>query len=257
MIATISELVLQYAWIFTGIAGGGAVGLYCLRRWAAGGVCKSQARLVGKTVIITGGNSGIGLETAVDLAKRNARVLLACRSLEKGEKAVMEVKRRSGNSNVVFIQLDLSSLDSVRKCAAKILKEEPRIDILINNAGVMMLPKRTLTKDGFEMQFGTNHLGHFLFTNLLLDRIKEAPKARIVNVSSIVYRFGSINLSNLNSEQSYGPTTAYAQSKLANIVFTRGLAKRLEGTNVTANALHPGAIHTGLQQHSLPAVSYL
>ena len=253
----IPEVVMQNPWVFAGLAAGAlGLGLYCVRKWAAGGVCRSQARLDGKTVIITGGNSGIGLETAVDLAKRNARVLLACRSVEKGEKAVVEVKKRSGNNNVVFIQLDLSSLDSVRKCAAKILEEEPQIDILINNAGVMMLPKRTLTKDGFEMQFGTNHLGHFLFTNLLLDRIKEAPKARIVNVSSVAYRFGSIDLSNLNWDRDYGPITAYNRSKLANIVFTRGLSRRLEGTNVTANALHPGGIRTGLQQHSLLLVGY-
>ena len=156
----------------------------------------------------------------------------------------------SGNDNVVFVQLDLSSLDSVREFAAKILEEEPRIDILINNAGVMMIPERRLTKDGFEMQFGTNHLGHFLLTNLLLDRIKEAPSVRIVSVSSLAYRRGKIDIDDLNSERSYGPISVYSKSKLANILFTRGLAKRLQGTNVTANVLHPGGIRTGLQQHS-------
>ena len=116
-------------------------------------MCNSQAKLDGKTVIITGANSGIGLEAAVDIAKRNARVILACRSVERGEAALADVKKRSGNNNVVFVQLDLGSLDSVRAFAAKILEDEPRIDILINNAGVMMIPKRTLTSDGFEMQF--------------------------------------------------------------------------------------------------------
>ena len=253
------EAVLENPWLYGGLVAG-ALGLSCvylIRKWAAGGVCKSQARLDGKTVIITGGNSGIGLETAVDMAKRNARVLLACRSVEKGETAVVDVKKRSGNDKVVFIQLDLSSLDSVRKCAAKILEEEPRIDILINNAGVMMIPKRTLTKDGFEMQFGTNHLGHFLFTNLLLDHIKKAPSARIVNVSSLAYRRGSIDVEDLNSERSYAPIPAYCKSKLANVLFTRALAKRLEDTNVTTNVLHPGGIRTGLQQHSALLVSYL
>ena len=144
--------------------------------------------------IITGANTGIGLETAVDLAKRNARVILACRSVERGETAAIEVRKRSGNDDVVFVQLDLASLDSVRKFAAKILEEEPRIDTLINNAGVMALPERKLTQDGFEMQFGTNHLGHFLLTNLLLDRIKEALLARIINVSSSVHKMGSIDL---------------------------------------------------------------
>ena len=219
-------------WLFGGLAAG-ALGLTCaylIRKWATGGVCRSQARLDGKTVIITGGNSGIGLETAVGLAKRNARVILACRSIERGETAV---KKRSGNDNVMFVKLDLSSLDSVRKCATKILEEEPRIDILINNAGVMMIPKRTLTKDGFEMQFGTNHLGHFLFTNLLLSRIKEAPSARIINVSSLACKRGSIDLDNLNSEQSYSQIPVYCKSKLANVLFTHSLAKRLQGTNVT------------------------
>ena len=249
--------MLENACLFGGLIAGILTlgGAYLLRRWAAGGVCTSKARLDGKTVIITGANSGIGLETAVDMAKRNARVILGCRSVERGERAAVEVRKRSGNDNVVFVQLDLASLDSVRKFAAKILEEEPRVDILINNAGVMMIQKRQLTKDGFEMQFGTNHLGHFLLTNLLLDRIKEAPSARIVNVSSIAYRFGTMNIDNLNSERSYSPIGAYGQAKLANILFTRGLAKCLRGTNVTTNALHPGGIRTGLQQHSFWTVS--
>ena len=238
-------------WLFGGLAAG-AVGLGCvflIRRWAAGGVCRSQARLDGKTVIITGANTGIGLETAVDLAKRNARVILACRSLERGETAAVEVRKRSGNDNVVFVQLDLASLDSVRRFAAKILEEEPRIDILINNAGIMALPERTLSQDGFEMQFAVNHLGHFLLTNLLLDRIKEAPSARIINVSSKGHIRGNLDFDNLNSEKSYVPWVTYGTSKLANILFTRSLAKRLEGTGVTANSLHPGAIMTELGRH--------
>ena len=208
----------------------------------------SQARLDGKTVIITGANSGIGLETAVDLAKRNARVILACRSVERGEKAAVEVRKRSGNDNVMFRQLDLASLDSVRKFVDKVLKEEPRIDILINNAGVLYL-SRTLTQDGFEMQFGVNHLGHFLLTNLLLDRIKEAPSARIVNVSSVAHAFGKIDFDNLNCEKAFSRWGAYGTSKLANILFTRSLAKRLKGTNVTVNSLHPGTITTELSRN--------
>ena len=245
------EAVMDNPWLFGGLAAG-AVGLGCvflIRRWAAGGVCRSQARLDGKTVIITGANTGIGLETAVDLAKRNARVILACRSLERGETAAVEVRKRSGNDNVVFVQLDLASLDSVRRFAAKILEEEPRIDILINNAGIMALPERTLSQDGFEMQFAVNHLGHFLLTNLLLDRIKEAPSARIINVSSKGHIRGNLDFDNLNSEKSYVPWVTYGTSKLANILFTHSLAKRLEGTGVTANSLHPGAIMTELGRH--------
>ena len=149
----------------------------------------------------------------------------------------------------MFVQLDLASLDSVREFAAKILEEEPRIDILINNAGVMAIPTRTLTQDGFEMQFGTNHLGHFLLTNLLLDRIKEAPSARIVNVASKGYLTGNLDFDNLNSEKSYVPLVTYGTTKLANILFTRSLAKRLEGTGVTTNSLHPGVIMTELGRH--------
>jgi len=119
-----------------------------------------------------------------------------------------------------------------------------------------MIPERRLTKDGFEVQFGTNHLGHFLLTNLLLDRIKEAPSARIVNVSSGAHRFASLDFQNLNSERSYSRTAAYGYSKLANILLTRSLAKRLRGTNVTTNALHPGGIRTGILQHSIILVSY-
>ena len=241
----VPRIAAERPWLLGGIAAG-VLGLYLFKRWMAGGVCRSQAKLGGKTVVITGANTGIGLETAVDLAKRNARVILACRSVERGERAAVDVKKRSGNDNVVFVQLDLASLDSVRKCAAKILEEEPRIDILINNAGVMGTPERTLTQDGFEMHFGVNHLGHFLFTNLLLDRIKEVPSARIVNVSSAAHQGGKINFDNLNSERSYSDWTAYGTSKLANILFTRSLAKRLEGTGVTTNALHPGLISTEL-----------
>jgi retinol dehydrogenase-13 len=177
----------------------------------------------------------------VDMAKRNARVILACRSVERGETAAVEVRKRSGNDNAVFVQLDLASLDSVRKFAAKILEEEPRVDILINNAGAINSTYRE-SADGFESTFAVNHLGHFLLTNLLLDRIKEAPSARIVTVSSIVYKRANLNLDDLNLEKSYDPWIAYRNSKMANILFTRSLARCLEGTRVTTNSLHPGLI---------------
>ena len=223
--------------------------LYLARRYAAGGVCYSRAKLDGKAVIITGANTGIGKETAVDLARRGARVILACRSAEKGEETVVEVRARSGNDKVVFRRLDLASLESVRQFASSILEEEPTIDILINNAGVSCCPY-SKTEDGFEMQFGVNHLAHFLLTNLLLDRLKEAPTARIVNVSSIAHRHvKGINFDDLNSEKSYSPLVAYGQSKLANILFTRSLAKRLAGTSVITNCLHPGVIRTEIFRH--------
>ena len=223
--------------------------LYLLRRYVAGGVCHSRAKLDGKTIIITGANTGIGKETAIDLARRGARVIIACRSAEKGEEAVVEVRAKSGNDKVVFRRLDLASLESVRQFASKVLEEEPTIDILINNAGVMACPY-SKTEDGFEMQFGVNHLGHFLLTNLILDRLKESPAARIVNVSSTAHRrTEGINFDDLNSEKSYNSFVAYGQSKLANILFTRSLAKRLVGTSVIANCLHPGVIRTELGRH--------
>ena len=223
--------------------------LYLIRWYFLAGVCRSKASLSGKTVIITGGNTGIGKETAIDLARRGARVILACRSPEKAEAAVKEVRAKSGNDNVVFRRLDLASFESIRQFASQILQEEPRIDILINNSGVMGCPYQK-TKDGFEMQFGVNHLGHFLLTHLLLDRLKEASTARIVNVSSVAHTFvNGINFDDLNSEKSYTTHSAYFRSKLANVLFTRSLAKRLVGTSVTANSLHPGSVRTELYRH--------
>ena len=230
---------------------------YLFRRYVAGGVCHSKALLNGKTVIITGANAGIGKETAVDLARRNARVIMACRSVEKGEKAAVEVRKRSGSDNVVFVQLDLASLRSVRQFAARVLEEEPHLDILINNAGVMACPY-TKTEDGFEMQFGVNHLAHFLLTNLLLDRLKEAPSARVINVASQLYKYcPGINFDTINSEHSYKPNKAYQCSKLANILFTQALAKVLEGSSVTVNALHPGVVRTELGRHKIAGLPYM
>lgn len=224
--------------------------LHLARRYFAGGVCRSKATLGGKTVIITGANAGIGKETALDLARRGARVILACRDPTKGEAAAKAVRERSGNSDVVFRQLDLASFESIRRFASKVLEEEPEIHILINNAGVMGSPANVKTKEGFEMQFGVNHLGHFLLTQLLLDRLKEAPAARIINVSSLAHKFADgMDFDDLNNLKSYTVYTGYYRSKLANILFTRALAKRLAGTRVTANSLHPGSIRTELYRH--------
>ena len=230
------------------IAGIAGISLLIIRGFMQGGSCRSQAKLNGKTVIITGGNTGIGKETAIDLAKRGARVILACRNENKGNEAVNEVIQESGNNNVIFRPLDLASLQSVREFADYVDQHEDRVDILINNAGVMMCPFAK-TAEGFEMQIGTNHFGHFLLTNLLLDKLKACAPSRIVNVSSYAHRMGKIDFDNLNSENGYNPYTAYGQSKLANVLFTRQLAKRLQGTGVIANSLHPGAVDTELQRH--------
>ncbi|XP_067290585.1 retinol dehydrogenase 12, like [Pseudorasbora parva] len=208
----------------------------------------SNAKLVGKTVIITGANTGIGKETAIDLAKRGARIIMACRDLEKAEAALKEVKDSSGNQDVVISRLDLADSKSIREFAETVNKEEKQVNILINNAGVMVCPYGK-TADGLEMQIGVNHMGHFLLTHLLLDLIKRSTPARIINVSSMAHKWGTINLEDINSEKSYDKQKAYSQSKLANILFTRSLAKKLEGTGVTAYALHPGVVQTELWRH--------
>ncbi|XP_055950744.1 retinol dehydrogenase 13-like [Argiope bruennichi] len=210
--------------------------------------CTSQAKLHNKTVIITGGNAGIGKETALDLAARGAKVILGCRDREKGKKAAEDIRRQVPQANVTVKQLDLASFSSIRQFAAEILKSEPQIHILINNAGIMACPK-SKTVDGFETQMGVNHLGHFLLTNLLLDKIKASTPSRIVNVSSAAYMAGKISLSDINMEKGYNPVLAYANSKLANILFTRELARKLEGTGVTTYSLHPGSVDTELSAH--------
>ncbi|XP_030071388.1 retinol dehydrogenase 12 isoform X2 [Microcaecilia unicolor] len=220
-----------------------------IRRYVAGPACKSNAKLHGKVVIITGANTGIGKETARDLAQRGARVIVACRDILKGEAAACEIRATTGNEQVVVRKLDLADTKSIKEFAEKIQQEEKQIHILINNAGVMMCPY-SKTADGFEMQLGVNHLGHFLLTFLLLDHVKQSAPARIVNVSSLGHRLGKIKFNDLQSEKSYDSGLAYCQSKVANVLFTRELAKRLQGTGVTVNALHPGTVTTELTRHS-------
>ncbi|XP_034998956.2 retinol dehydrogenase 12, like isoform X1 [Hippoglossus stenolepis] len=208
----------------------------------------SDVRLDDKTVVITGANTGIGKETAMDLAKRGAKVIIACRDMEKAEAAVKDVIEKSDNKNVLCMKLDLADTKSIREFAEAINKEEPKLNILINNAGVMVCPYGQ-TADGFEMQIGVNHMGHFLLTHLLLDLMKRSVPARIVTVSSMAHSWGAINLDDINSEKGYNKANAYSQSKLANILFTHTLAKKLEGTGVTTYSLHPGVVQTDLWRH--------
>ncbi|XP_032906380.1 retinol dehydrogenase 12-like isoform X1 [Amblyraja radiata] len=212
-----------------------------------GNAWKTQM-LDGKTVLITGANTGIGKETARDLAKRGAHIIIACRDIEKGDAAMKEIIKQSGNSNIMVKKLDLADTKSIREFAEQINKEQQQINILINNAGVMMCPYLK-TEDGFELQFGVNHLGHFLLTYLLIDLIKQSGPARIINVSSAAHKMGKIQFDDLNSEKSYNSVKAYGQSKLANILFTRELARKLQGTNVSVFALHPGVVRTELARH--------
>lgn len=224
--------------------------LWGIRKYVKGARYYGTARLDGKTVVITGGNTGIGKETAIDLAKRGAKVIIACRDMNKAKTAAEDIKRVSRSDNVHVIKLDLASFKSIRQCAESINKSEERLDVLLNNAGVMNCP-HWLTEDGIEMQFGTNHVGHFFFTNLLLDLIKKSAPSRIINVSSLGHTFsGHLNFNDIvKREKSYNSTIAYAQSKLSNILFTKELAKKLEGTGVTTYALHPGTVDTELARH--------
>ncbi|XP_056150260.1 retinol dehydrogenase 14b [Lampris incognitus] len=208
------------------------------------------AAMQGKTVIVTGANSGIGKAVAGELLKLQARVIMACRDRRGAEEAARDLRELAGpdHGELVLKHLDLASLTSVRRFCEEISKEESKIDVLINNAGVYQCPY-TKTEDGFEMQVGVNHLGHFLLTNLLVDTLKSSAPSRIVIVSSKLYKYGEINFDDLNSEKSYDKAFCYSQSKLANLLFTLELARRLDGTGVTVNALTPGIVRTRLGRH--------
>jgi len=205
----------------------------------------------GRTAVVTGANSGIGFETARALAAQGARVVLACRSEEKGREAEARVRAAVPGAEARFEALDLGSLASVRAFAEKLRAAEPKLDLLVNNAGVMM-PPYGKTADGFETQLGTNHLGHFALTGLLLEPLRRTPGARVVTVSSLAHFWGRIDWDDLQSERSYNPTRAYGQSKLANLLFMRELARRLAlaRSDAVSAAAHPGSTRTELQRHS-------
>lgn len=197
-----------------------------------------------KTFIVTGANTGIGKITARELAKEGARVILACRSKEKTERVLEEIRRDVPDAQVEYIHLDLGDLSSVRACAKELLDRKIPIHGLINNAG--LAGQRGQTRDGFEVQFGTNHLGHYLFTRLLLDRIVESGPARIVNVASAShYQAKGIDWDALQKPtRTVTAMHEYSISKLSNVLFTKELARRLEGTQVTTYAVHPGVVAT-------------
>ncbi len=201
----------------------------------------------GKTVVVTGGNSGIGYETAAALAAMGARVVLTARNADKGRSAVASITQRlGGDAQIQLVVFDLADLSSVRRGAAEILEQAPKLDVLVNNAG-LVLSERTETVDGLEATLATNHLGPFLLTNLLLNRIRSSSPARIVTVASTAHSAArkGMPFDDLQSEKKYATMRVYGQSKLANILFTRELAHRLTGTGVTANSLHPGTVRTG------------
>lgn len=216
--------------------------LYCIvsfRRF------REKVNMNGKTVIVTGATGGIGKETARELATRGARVIMACRNLENAEKVRDDIVTLTKNENVIIKKLDLATQKSIREFAEDILRTEQRLDVLIHNAGTAE-KKIIKTEDGLELTMATNHFGPFLLTHLLIDLLKRSAPSRIVVVASSLYQLTSLNLNNLNPSSSWFPPWIYYPSKYANISFTLELARRLEGSGVTANCLHPGLIDSGI-----------
>ena len=199
----------------------------------------------GKTVLVTGSSSGIGFETAKALAGMGSEVILAARSEEKLKEAVTAIKTATGNESLKYYTADFSSQKSIRALAAQVKKDYTKLDVLINNAGGVF-PQFKLNEDGLEMTIGTNHFAYFLLTNLLLDLLKKADSARIVSVASDSHYQGKIDFESFKKDKGYFILKAYAQSKLANVLFTAELAERLQGTRITANSLHPGFVKTDI-----------
>lgn len=197
-----------------------------------------------KTILITGATSGIGLETALALAKLNYKIFLTSRDKAKGEKVKTQIVSETGNSDITILECDFNSLKSVQSCALNFLQQSEKLDILINNAGTWE-NSRSETKDGIETTWAVNHLAPFLLTNLLLPTIKKTPGARIINTSSTLHK-GKIKFDDPEFKKGFVGYLAYQQSKLANILFTKELAKHLQGTGVTVNVLHPGIVKTNL-----------
>jgi NAD(P)-dependent dehydrogenase (short-subunit alcohol dehydrogenase family) len=214
-----------------------------MAKWTAADIPSQQ----GRVAVVTGANSGIGLETASELAAHGAHVVMAARNLDKAKTAAALIGQRHPGASVSLQQLDLSSLDSIHAAAAQLLKDHQQIDLLINNAGVMFPPKST-TKDGFELHFGTNHLGHFALTGLLLDRLLAVAGSRVVTVSSAAHRWGRIHFDDLQWQRSYSRLGAYGQAKLANLLFTYELQRHLTDTETIAAAAHPGLSSTDIDR---------
>jgi NAD(P)-dependent dehydrogenase (short-subunit alcohol dehydrogenase family) len=213
-------------------------------KWTA----RDAGDLTGRRILVTGGNSGIGLEAARALAHAGASVVIACRNLDKGKAAVADIAADHPGADVSLLELDLADLTSVDDAAQHFCEQHDWLDVLVNNAGVMALPYRQ-TVDGFEMQFGTNHLGHFALTGHLLDTLLKAPAPRVVTVSSGMHRFATGSLDNVDASKGYRKWEAYSTSKLANLLFTYELHRRTQqaGSNLVAVAAHPGYAHTNLQ----------
>ena len=206
--------------------------------------------MTGKIVLITGANSGIGFEAAVRIARMGAHIVMVARDRQKAETAIVAARERSGSDKFSLMLCDMSSMSGVRRFAAEVLATIPRLDVLVNNAGSVN-DTRHITAEGLEQTFAANYMGHFLLTQLLLPLLKASAPSRIVNVSSVGHRQGTLDFDNLQFEKGgFSIMKAYGRSKLAQIVFTRELARRLAGTGVTVNSLHPGAVATRIWSHA-------
>ncbi len=203
----------------------------------------------GKVCVLTGATSGIGQETAVALAAQGARLVLVCRDMARGEATVAAIRERAGSTAVTLHRADLGVQDDIRRVGTELLAACPRIDLLVNNAGIVNLRYET-TADGIESTFATNHLAYFLLTLILLPRLRASAPSRIVNVASEAHRFGRIDFDDLGHARRYKAMRVYGASKLANILFTYELARRLAGSGVTVNCVHPGAVATRLGQNN-------
>ena len=208
-------------------------------------VPREETAMKDRIVMITGANSGIGKAASLALANMGATVVMVARNKERGEAARAEIVRESGNSSVDLLLADLSSLESVRQLATEFQKQYPKLHVLINNAGLFN-QRRHVTTDGYENTFATNYLAPFLLTNLQLDLVKASAPSRIINVSSVGHYNGHINFDDLDLEKEYGGWKAYGQSKLALVLFTHELARKLQGSGVTVNAVHPGTVATNI-----------
>ena len=212
--------------------------------------------MAGKVCMVTGANSGIGRETAERLAELGATVVMVCRSKERGEKAMADIRRHSHSGSVELLLADFASLGSVRALAEEFLRNHGALHVLVNNAGVVRL-RRSVTADGFETTFQVDYLSHFLLTNLLLGILKKSAPSRIINVSSVSHFRGHLDLEDLQMKKGYGVMRAYSRAKLADVLFTYELSRRLEGTGVTANCLHPGSVATGMAGRALGPFSFV
>lgn len=239
-------------WVLVLSGLGATYGAVVLYKDTQGVRYKSDEKISGKTVIITGASAGIGKATAMNLAQRGGRILMACRNMEKCGAVRDEIIETTFNKNVHCRKVDLASLASIREFAKRINEEEKHVDVLINNAGMMADPngKRTFTQDGFEMQIGVNYLSHFLLTNLLLDKLKASSPSRIINVVSFLHREDKVNFKDLNSATHYDPKLAYMQSKFAQVMFSATLSQKIAGTNVSTYSVYPGLTNgTELGRH--------